>query len=246
MATTRSSPSAPSAPWSPTLLGPCPIRAPTAPRRPVEAGSANYFTSAFIDRLPDDAIATSPTSTAGPPICPCRPSSTCTTSAARWPVSPPTPPRSPTARRRTSSTASPEPLSRRPAALPRVGRRRPASASPAMAPGAPTSTSPAKEARQPQRGLRPRHVPPSPAAQEPLRPVEPVPLQPQRRPVDDEATSPRLVQRFGTPHRSSTHTRADDAAVAIGRRPPTHDDARPRRARTRRHPETPTCRKDIT
>ncbi len=52
----------------------------------------------------------SPTSIARPPISRCRPNSTCTTSAAPWLVSPRTPPRSPIAHRRTSSTASLEPL----------------------------------------------------------------------------------------------------------------------------------------
>ena len=50
------------------------------------AGSANYFTSAFIDAFPTTPSPPSPTSIAAPPTFRCRRSSTSTTSAAPWPA----------------------------------------------------------------------------------------------------------------------------------------------------------------
>jgi FAD/FMN-containing dehydrogenase len=61
------------------------------------AGAHNYFTSALLDRLTDETIDALLAST--PPAEHPSTSCTCTTPAAPWPGSPPTPPRSPTVTR---------------------------------------------------------------------------------------------------------------------------------------------------
>ena len=102
------------------------------------AGSANYFTSAFIDRLPDDAVATFADFHRRSADLPVQAELHIHHLGGAMARVPPTPPRSPIAPRRTSSTASPglptSTTSRRTAS----GPRRHAKRWPATAPGAPT------------------------------------------------------------------------------------------------------------
>ena len=91
----------------------------------------------------------------------------------------------------------------------------------------------------------PGHVPTPPAAQEPVRPFEPVPLQPERHAVGDELTSvtgdwpaARTAKRALGAAIQLTSSRSGSCTV-------------PRRTRQFRPPEmlsppTPNCRKDMT
>ena len=114
-------------------------RAATAARRPVDPGVGELLHLCLHRAAsPTTPSPPSPTSIAGPPTSRCRPSSTCTTSAARWLVSPPTPPPSPIAHRRTSSTASLALLMPAISHATASGPRRHGKPWPATAPGAPT------------------------------------------------------------------------------------------------------------
>ena len=89
------------------LLGPIPYVQLQSLLDPLwERGFANYFTSTFIDRLPDDAVSTFADFHRESATCRSKPSCTSTTSVVRWAACPSTRPRSPSGHHRSWSTAS--------------------------------------------------------------------------------------------------------------------------------------------